>query len=310
MEILLTGRNGFLGREIYKYFTSSDHKVCSVVRSSVSNKSAWHIKADLAKFPAQIPDQRFDLVIHAAGKAHVVPKTSAEKETFYNENFNISKNLLAGLNQLAEKPKQFVFISSVAVYGLDAGTEITESTGLNAADPYGKSKIASELLITTWCEANNVVLTMLRLPLIAGENPPGNLGAMVKALNKGRFPLIADGTAKRSMVLAKDIPAFIDKIKSIGGIYHLTDGYDPSFKELAYALQKSNKSSLLTIPLPIAKIMAITGDVISKLISKDLPFNSSKLEKMTSSLTFSNKKAINVVDWRPTPVLDYYKNFR
>lgn len=310
MEVLLTGRGGFLGKGIYQYFNSSDCSVCSVIRSSVADESDWYVTADLAKFPPQmIPDQRFDLVIHAAGKAHVVPRTPAEKEAFYTENLNISKNLLAGLNQLVKKPTQFVFISSVAVYGLDAGTEITEITGLNAIDPYGKSKIASEELITTWCKANNVVLTILRLPLIAGENPPGNLGDMIRVINKGSFPLIADGRAKRSIILAKDVSVFIDKIKSIGGIYHLTDGHDPSFKELAEAIsQKSGKGKLLSIPFSIAKIMAIVGDVLTKLTSKDLPFNSRKLEKMTSSLTFSNEKAINAVDWKPTSVLDYYRN--
>jgi hypothetical protein len=53
--------------------------------------------------------------------------------------------------------------------------------------------------------------------------------------------------------------------------------------------------------------MAFTGDIVSKITSKEMPFNSRRLDKMTSSLTFSNDKATKTAGWKPTSVLDYYK---
>ena len=41
-------------------------------------------------------------------------------------------------------PKKFVFVSSVSVYGLDAGANINEEYPLLAKDAYGKSKIEAE----------------------------------------------------------------------------------------------------------------------------------------------------------------------
>jgi nucleoside-diphosphate-sugar epimerase len=306
MEILLTGRNGFLGKEIHLFFAGK-HNISSIVRSYVTDTAEQSISVDLSKNTAEL-SKHYELVIHAAGKAHVIPKTQEEKDAFYAENLAVSTNLLKSLDNFEQKPTCFTFISTVAVYGLETGVAITENAALNGSDPYGKSKIDSEQLITAWCKKNNVTLTILRLPLIVGDNPPGNLGDMIKAIEKGRFPLIDGGKAKRSMVVAQDIPMFIDKVKAIGGTYHLTDGYDPSFKELANALKKSDKGRLLSIPLLVAKVMAFAGDIISKIISKELPFNTRKLEKMTSSLTFSNKKAMDTVDWKPTSVLDFYKN--
>ena len=55
------------------------------------------------------------MVIHAAGKAHSVPKTAFEKQQFYDINVLGTQNLLAGFEKIG-LPKQFVFISSVAVY--------------------------------------------------------------------------------------------------------------------------------------------------------------------------------------------------
>jgi nucleoside-diphosphate-sugar epimerase len=305
MGILLTGRNGFLGKEIHSFFIPK-HKINSIVRSFPADRTEQVIISDLAKVAPDLSELNYDIIIHAAGKAHVLPKTQEEKDSFYTENVAISKNLLGALEQLEYKPKQFIFISSVAVYGLDFGRSITETTQLSATDAYGKSKVESEKLITAWCDKHNVILSILRLPLIAGENPPGNLGDMISAIKQGRFPLIANGKAKRSMVLARDVSVFIDLIKSVGGIYHLTDGHDPSFKELTHALMGSDRK-VLSIPLSIAKVMAFVGDTISKISSKELPFNSRRLEKMTSSLTFSNNKATKTAGWKPTSVLDYYK---
>lgn len=307
MEILLTGRNGFLGQEIHRFFASAE--ICSVVRTTPNNPLERHTQADLTK---EAPPLRkgVDLVIHAAGKAHVIPQTPEEKRVFYEENVSISANLLSALSRLAKKPTYFVFISSVAVYGLASGTAISETAPLLATDPYGRSKITSEELISSWCKENNVCLTILRLPLIAGENPPGNLGDMKRAIEKNRFPVIGDGKAKRSMILNADIPQFIDKIKSVGGVYNLTDGTDPSFSELANVLKKTNGGNLLSIPLPFARVMAFVGDIISKITSKEFAFTSRKLQKMTHDLTFSNAKAVSTVDWQPTSVLQYYKSLR
>jgi nucleoside-diphosphate-sugar epimerase len=305
MEILLTGRNGFLGKEIYSFFIPK-HKINSIVRSFPADRTEKVKAVDLSEDIPDLYGLNYDIVIHAAGKAHFIPKTQEEKDSFYTENVSISKNLLAALEQLKHKPKQFIFISSVAVYGLDNGIGISEDVSLNATDAYGKSKIESEKLITAWCVRHNVVLTILRLPLIAGENPPGNLGDMISAIKRGRFPLIANGMAKRSIVLAKDVPVFIDLVRNVGGIYHLTDGHNPSFKELTNVLMRGGRKAF-SIPLPIAKLMAFTGDIVSKITSKEMPFNSRRLDKMTSSLTFSNDKATKTAGWKPTSVLDYYK---
>ena len=84
-------------------------------------------------------------------------------------------------------PGLFVFISSVSVYGLEFGTGIDEANPLLAKDAYGKSKIAAEQLITSWGIKTAVPVVILRLPLVAGPNPPGNLGDMIKAIQAGYY---------------------------------------------------------------------------------------------------------------------------
>ena len=305
MKVLLTGANGFLGKEISRYFKMS-LDLLSLSRTPSTVKNGDVILCDLSKGAPNFSNEFFDLIIHVAGLAHFIPKTKEEQNAFYVDNMAITANLLQGLDKIPRKPHYFVFISSVAVYGLESGWNVTENTPLKAEDPYGKSKIDSEKMILEWCERNETVCTILRLPLIVGQNPPGNLGAMVRSIKNQRFPLIAGGVARRSMVLVYDVPKFIEALFQKGGIYHLTDGHSPSFAELVAAMNGNKK--VMHIPLWVAKLLAGFGDFVELLFGIELPFNSRRLEKMTSTLTFSSKKVQTVTNLQPASVLSYYLN--
>lgn len=288
-RILLTGSSGFLGKEIIRQ--NSIYPIFSL------NRRIGHYSCDLGTSIPQF-NLDFDIVIHNAGKAHCTPKTDAEKNSFFQVNVQGTNNLLKGFEN--KLPKQFVFISSVAVYGKECGLNINEDTQLNAKDPYGLSKIQAEKLVLNWCHQHNVTCTILRLPLLVGENPPGNLGSMVKAIKKGYYFNVGGGQAKKSMVLAEDVARFIPIIAPIGGIYNLTDGEHPTFESLSIAIAKKKP---LNLPLIIAKILGVIGD----LLGRKAPLNTTKIKKLIYDLTFDDSKARNM-GWKPQSVIDYLKN--
>ena len=245
-------------------------------------------------------NHKFDLVIHSAGKAHSIPKTPLEKQLFHDVNVKGTRNLLTGLEK-SNLPKSFVFISSVSVYGQEFGENINEDFPLQAKDSYGLSKIEAEKIVQEWCRKQNVICTILRLPLLVGENPPGNLGAMLRAIDKGYYFNVCGGKARKSMVLANDVAAFIPKVAKIGGIYNLTDGYHPNFHELSTVICKNrNKKKPLNMPSVIANLLGFIGDVIGK----NMPLNTVKLKKITSDLTFDDSKARKIAGWNPNSVLN------
>lgn len=293
--ILLTGASGFLGKTLVDFFKKDEMLTLS--------RSAGDMKIDLATNIPSLP--HCDLVIHAAGKAHMIPKTVAENEAFYADNVKGTQNLLLGLAKAPALPKAFVLISSVAVYGLESGYLIPESTPLLASDAYGQSKIAAEKLVTAWCAEHQVICTILRLPLVAAANPPGNLGAMIRAIKRGYYFEIAESNAQKSMVLAKDVAQIIPLVSTIGGVYHLTDGYHPSFKELSALIATSlHRSKPPLVPLFVVKAMAKIGD----LFGARAVINTKKLNKITSSLTFDDSLAKTTLGWNPSPVLDEFKS--
>ncbi len=295
MSILITGSNGFLASKICNILSNID------VIETLSRTNSEH-NIDLSK---EVPHftKKIDLVIHAAGKAHSIPSNDIEKNEFYNINVIGTNNLLKGFSN-SEFPKKIVFISSVSVYGLIEGENIDENHSLLADDPYGKSKIQAEEIIKNWCYKNNVICTILRLPLVIGENPPGNLGAMIRGIKKGYYFNIAGGNAQKSMVLATDVAKFILAAAEIGGIYNLTDGYHPTFKELSKSIGKTlGKPFVPNLPNFIAQILSKLGD----LFGNEFPINSDKFLKITSTLTFDDTKARTAFGWNPSPVLDSFK---
>lgn len=294
--LLFTGGTGFLGRNVMHLLQKNYNVItCGITSDDV-------IKANLAKEIPILPEY-YDIVLHACGKAHVVPKTKEEKQTFYDVNYQGTINLCNGLEKVGV-PKSFVFISTVAVYGCDFGELITEEHPLNGDTPYAKSKIMAEEYLTEWCNKHGVVLSILRPSLIAGTNAPGNLGAMVNGIKTGRYLSIAGGGAKKSILMAQDIARLIPLLETNGGIYNVCDSHNPSFGELEILISNQlNKKRPINIPYWLAKILAMCGN----LLGEKSPINSLKLRKITDSLTFSNEKARRELGWEPLDVLKNYK---
>lgn len=297
-RLCITGSNGFLGSVILKSLKKQSFTIKSIGRSSIND-----ICCDLALAIPKL-NEKFDTIIHVAGKAHSVPINNKERNEFYQVNTEGTKNLIRGIEKSKSLPNSLVFISTVAVYCTEMGDLLDESTPRNAKDPYGLSKIIAEDYLLDWGAKNDVKITIIRPPLIVSSNPPGNLGAMIKGIKSGLYFNINGGHAKRSMVLAEDLANFIPFLSSVGGIYNLTDGYHPSFLDLSKIISKTlNKREVLCLSPFAAKLFAVSGDFL-ELFIKNIPYNSQMLEKMSSSLTFSDLEA-RKIGWNPRPILQF-----
>ena len=295
MTLLFTGASGFLGSNIIQLLNGA----YNIISVGLSPQDTY-----LVDIATDIPTfiDAFDVVFHAAGKAHSVPKTEAEKRLFFDVNLQGTKNLCTALER-SGIPKAFIFISTVAVYGCDSGENITEEHPLNGTTPYALSKIKAEKYLQGWCAMHNVKLSILRPSLIAGPNPPGNLGAMIHGIRNGKYLSIAGGKARKSVLMVQDIANLLPMLIEKGGIYNVCDSYQPSFRELEMVICKQlNKKRPISIPYWLAKSMAVIGDCLGK----KAPINSLKLRKITSSLTFSNEKAVRELKWKPMNVLETF----
>ena len=290
MKFLITGASGFLGRHLVSVIKDS-HSVNTLGRSSEDN-----IQTDITS-PIETLGERYDIVVHSAGKAHVIPKTQEEKNQFHDVNVEGTRNLLSSLED--NLPKWLIFISSVAVYGVDYGSDISENEPLKGDSPYALSKIQGEEIVVSWCRDNGVKYMILRLPLISGTNPPGNLGSLFKAFQQGYYFRIGKGEARRSMVSANSVAELIANGEYEQGIYNLTDGRHPRLNEIDGHLSEILNKKVRSIPESWIRMAAMIGDKISF-----FPINSYRFNKLVKSLTFNDDLARKQLNWNPINALN------
>jgi len=292
-KVLLTGASGFIGKHVSVKFHDLGLQALSLVRSGNGD-----IVVDLSKDMLLIPP--IDFVVHCAGKAHSEHASSSE---MHNDTVIATQRLLDALD--VQHLKGFIFLSSVAVYGLDTGYMIHESATCKPADAYGKAKYEAESIIMKWCVLHSIPYLILRLPLVVDVDAPGNLSKLRSALKKRMFFTVSGKNPLKSMVYINDLTEFIARqiLSSIpqSGVFNLTDQSDCGFNDFVELYAKR-----LHYPRPIqlkpqfVGFFAKLGDLIPF-----FPFNSKVYQKMNATLTFDGSAAAQQLGWNPMAVKNH-----
>ena len=126
---------------------------------------------------------------------------------------------------------------------------------------------------------------------------------MIDGIKSGAYLSIAGGKARKSILMVQDIARLLPALIEKGGIYNICDDSQPTFRELELLIAKQlGKRSPISISYSFAKFLASAGDFLGK----NAPINSLKLSKITESLTFSNEKAKQELNWQPLNVLENF----
>lgn len=295
-KLLFTGGTGFLGKNIKPILD----KYYDVTTIGITDQDM--LSVNLVNGVPELPGH-YDVVLHAAGKAHSYPKTDSEIKAFYDVNYQGTINLCKALEKVGV-PKSFIFISTLDIYGITAGENIDESFPKTPQSHYAKSKLQAEDYLKDWAKEKGVILSVLRPALMTGPNPPGNLHAMIKGIQKGYYLNISGGHTRKSLLMVYDIASVVLLVADKGGAFNLCDNRHPSYFELSSIIGKQLGKShgCISIPYWLAWILAKFGDILGF-----LPIDSHRLEQLTCSNTYSNEKARKELGWEP---MDVIENFR
>jgi nucleoside-diphosphate-sugar epimerase len=194
--------------------------------------------------------------------------------------------LLRALKDSGNVPKRFVFISTISVYGEPMDAEVCvppypEEDDVEQLDltPYGLSKWKAEQLVQDWCQQEGVEATIWRLPLIVGENAPGNLGAMDKAIVKGYYFRIGNSYARMRYYvdiedLGSRILALLDGKVAESGTFNVISG-EKSYGDFEDEIASKYGKKVRRIPLWMVRLAAKVGDVLP-----GFPLNTYRLKKL------------------------------
>jgi nucleoside-diphosphate-sugar epimerase len=201
--VLITGANGFLGREIVAQAVHSGMQVRAtdcVPRSPVS--SLDYFAADILE-----PDSLAPLlcgvavVVHVAGLAHIFSKSKVKVAPFKAVNETGTANVARAAAKAGVR--HFILISSVSVYG-GSRNDGAEDSGYCPQGPYAHSKYQAEQRAIEIAEASGMALTILRLATLFGEGDPGNVARLMRSIDRGRFIWVGNGSNRKSLLHRED----------------------------------------------------------------------------------------------------------
>ena len=164
----------------------------------------------------------YDTVFHVAGIAHAdVGHVSEERKAFY---YKINRDLAVETAQKAKEEGvgQFVFMSSMIVYGESAGLGkkkvITRDTKPHPANFYGDSKWQADKGVRKLADDRSHA-AVLRPPMIYGKGSKGNYPMLAKLAKK--LPVFPDIQNERSMLYIGNLCEFLCLLMKSGegGIY-------------------------------------------------------------------------------------------
>ena len=201
-RVLITGANSYIGTNVEKWLLKEPDK--------------YHVETLDMKDPnwMNFDFSKFDVVFHVAGIAHI-KETKKNRDLYYKVNRDLAV-------ETAKKAKdsgvsQFIFLSSMSVYGLSKGV-ITDETMPRPKDAYGKSKYEAEILINE-LETNDFIVTRVRPPMVYGPGSKGNFLKLIKLARKTFiFPKIEN---KRSMLYIDNLSNNIKYIieNNLNGVF-------------------------------------------------------------------------------------------
>lgn len=194
MNVLITGANGFLGRNLLSIVREQnaipDENIILLTSTPINNyKCVIHGNYSYCKEEYEKIGVMFiDAVIHIGAAKPQSGKEIEDLERYYQ---NV-KNTYHLISTLPNIPSKFIYISTVSVYGESFNERISESTVPSPISLYGMSKLFCEKMLESWAIDNKVILQILRVGQLfgRGEAHAGLIPTIIRCVNDGTNPII------------------------------------------------------------------------------------------------------------------------
>ena len=283
-KILITGASGFIG----SFIVERGFETWAAMRGTSSktylqDPRIHFIELNLDskdQLVAQLRDQQFDYVVHAAGVTKCI-----DKRDFWRINTEGTKNLVQALMELRMPLKRFVYLSSLSVFGAiheeQPYVDIRETDTPEPNTEYGRSKLAAEQWLLDLVEAVSFPCVILRPTGVYGPREKDYF-LMAKSIQQHVDFAVGYKRQDITFVYVTDVVQAVflavEKGKA-GRKYFLSDGQvyqSTTFSDLLRQEMGRPWWIRITAPVWVLRVVTFFGEYVGRMTGKISALNNDK----------------------------------
>ncbi|WAH60319.1 NAD-dependent epimerase/dehydratase family protein [Pseudomonas silvicola] len=291
-KVLVTGATGLVGGHVLsRLAVQGGLEPIAAVRSPQQWNGGLEARAFVLAEAEHLPRMDdIDTVVHCAARVHVMRQHEGDQAEF--SRLNVDGTLLLARAAAASGVRQFIYLSSVKVHGESTplGKPFDAQAPYAPKDAYAQSKVDAEVQLKELSRTTDMVITIIRPPLVYGAGVRANFQRMMHAVSL-RVPMpVAAIKNKRSLVFVENLADLV--VTCLGNpnaeneAFLVSDGEDLSTVELLSALAKAFNVRLFAFPVPSFVLNVMAGRF-------------SSLARLTGSLQVDVQKNAERLGWAP-----------
>lgn len=262
-KVLLTGATGFIGSYfVHKYASKYNLDQFSFLRDDLQS-------LNLSKVVT---------VVHLSALVH---QMSGSSQTEY-EKINVTQTLDLAKKAKQSGVRQFIFMSTIKVYGEETDLVYNETTPCHPRDHYGASKLKAEQELLQ-LEDDNFQVIIIRTPIVYGYGVKANIYNLIQLIQKIPILPFKGVQNRRSMIYIGNLCHMIDEIiqQRKEGIFLASDDEPVSLSQLIELIAKNLGKKVYLVKIPfLDKVVKYLKPSVYQRLYKNLEVDNTHTKKI------------------------------